>query len=64
MREVQEEGNIDMFMVDITDIDAKDGDKVILMGKDIDADTIAEMCQTISYEIICGIGSRVKRVYI
>jgi len=58
-------GNVcmDMFMVDITDIDAGDGDKVILMGKDIDADTIAKMCQTISYEIICGIGSRVKRVY-
>lgn len=58
-------GNVcmDMFMVDITDIDAGDGDKVILMGKDIDADAIAKMCQTISYEIICGIGSRVKRVY-
>ena len=58
-------GNVcmDMFMVDITDIDANDGDEVIAMGKGIDADTIAKMCQTISYEIICGIGSRVKRVY-
>ena len=59
-------GNVcmDMFMVDITDIDAHDGDEVIAMGEGIDADTIAKMCQTISYEIICGIGSRVKRVYI
>lgn len=59
-------GNVcmDMFMVDITDIDAHDGDEVIAMGERIDADTIAKMCQTISYEIICGIGSRVKRVYI
>lgn len=58
-------GNVcmDMFMVDITDIDARDGDEVIAMGVGVDADTIAKMCDTISYEIICGIGSRVKRVY-
>ena len=58
-------GNVcmDMFMIDVTDVDAVDGDEVVLMGKGVDADVIADLCSTISYEIICGIGIRVKRSY-
>lgn len=55
---------MDMFMVDVTGIDAHDGDEVILLGEDFDADDIAELCGTISYEILCGISSRVPRVYV
>jgi alanine racemase len=58
-------GNVcmDMFMVDITGLEANDGDEVILLGDGVDANTLAELCSTISYEIICGIGVRVKRFY-
>ncbi len=59
---------MDQFMVDITDIpDAKPEDSVILIGSDGDkkilADEIAEICGTINYEIVCGIGKRVPRLY-
>ena len=58
-------GNVcmDMFMADVTDLDVSDGDEVILLGEGVDADTLAKLCSTISYEIICGIGVRVKRFY-
>ena len=59
---------MDQFMVDITDIDGVCiEDTVTLIGKDADAeitaDEIASLCNTINYEIICGIGKRVPRVY-
>lgn len=64
-------GNIcmDQCMIDITDIeDVKVGDEVILLGSDgnikFDAEDIASMLGTISYEIICMISKRVPRVYI
>ena len=60
---------MDQFMVDITDIDGVEIDSdVTLIGKDgdasITADEVAERAGTINYEIICGIGKRVPRVYI
>lgn len=60
-------GNIcmDMMMVDITEIpDAKEGDVVELMGENIPVEEIALKCNTIPYEILTGIGQRVKRIYI
>ena len=64
-------GNIcmDQFMVDITGIDAvKIGDEVVLLGrqgtKEITADEIAEVMDTINYEVVCLIGKRVPREYI
>ncbi len=64
-------GNIcmDQFMADVTDAgDVKAGDSVILMGKDgdnfIGADDIAKIQKTISYEVLCGVGKRVPRIYI
>ena len=60
---------MDQFMVDVSDIDSvKESDKVTLIGRQedcfISADEIAEFSQTINYEIICGIGKRVPRIYI
>ena len=64
-------GNVcmDQFMVDVTDAgDVKAGDTVILMGEDngevISADDIARIENTISYEVLCGVGKRVPRIYI
>ena len=64
-------GNVcmDQFMVDITDIENVSLDnEVILLGSDgtvkFDADDIANILNTISYEVLCLIGRRAPRVYI
>ena len=59
---------MDQFMVDVSHIeDICEGDSVTLIGRDggccISAEEIAEYAQTINYEIICGIGKRVPRVF-
>lgn len=65
-KEVPMIGNIcmDNFMVDVSEIDdVKVGEEVILWeGNEIE--TIAEKCQTIPYEILCGISKRVERKYL
>jgi len=60
---------MDMIMADVTDIEgASEGDRVTLLGRDgdefISADDIAEKVGTIAYEVLCGIGSRVRREYV
>jgi alanine racemase len=55
---------MDMFMVDITHIEAKVGDEVIIFDPDIhSAREMAEDAETISYELLTGIQKRVPRVY-
>lgn len=55
---------MDMIMVDVTDIDCKEGDEVIIFGPEASATNFAERANTISYELITGISQRVKRVVI
>ncbi len=60
-------GNIcmDMCMVDITDVPfPKVGEEVEIFGEHIKVDEIAQKLNTINYEIISTISSRVDRVYI
>lgn len=64
-------GNVcmDQFMIDVTDIkNLSLNDEVILLGSDgsikFDADDMAEILNTISYEILCLIGRRAPRIYI
>ena len=56
-------GNVcmDMIMVDVTEIDCKEGDEVVLFGPEFSAEASAETANTISYELITGISQRVKR---
>ena len=56
-------GNVcmDMIMVNISDIDCKEGDEVILFNQDYTAEQLAEKAGTISYELITSISQRVKR---
>ena len=58
-------GNVcmDMCMIDITDVEAKEGDEVIVFGEQLPITEIANDCQTIPYEILCNVSRRVKRVY-
>ncbi len=51
---------MDMCMLDITDIDATEGDEVIVFP---DLAKAANDIGTIPYELLTGISSRVKRVY-
>ncbi|SCJ31221.1 Alanine racemase [uncultured Clostridium sp.] len=60
---------MDQCMVDVTDIGPVNiGDEVILLGEDNgiknNADDMAQMLDTINYEILCMIGRRVPRIYI
>jgi len=56
-------GNVcmDMIMVDVTDIRCQEGDEVIVFGKTATAETLATAVGTISYELITGIASRIRR---
>ncbi|MCK4663791.1 MAG: bifunctional UDP-N-acetylmuramoyl-tripeptide:D-alanyl-D-alanine ligase/alanine racemase [Bacteroidales bacterium] len=58
-------GNIcmDMCMVDITDIEASEGDMAIFFSDDYPITKMAKQLNTIPYEILTSISSRVKRVY-
>lgn len=60
---------MDMTMLDVTDVPGVcEGDEVVLIGAQgeerITADDIAAKTGTISYEVLCGISSRVPRVYV
>jgi alanine racemase len=59
---------MDMTMVDVTGVpDAALGDEAVLIGRqgddEIAAADVADLADTISYEILCRIGARVPRVY-
>ena len=54
---------MDMTMLDVTNIDCKEGDEVIVFGKEIDINDMADKVGTIPYEILTSISQRVKRVY-
>ena len=57
-------GNVcmDMMMINITGIDCKEGDEVIVFGEENKADLLAENIDSISYELLTAISQRVKRV--
>jgi len=60
---------MDMCMVNLSDIpDVAVDDEVVIIGRqgeeEISADEVAELCGTISYEILCGISARVSRLYL
>jgi alanine racemase len=59
---------MDMCMIDVTDVPGvHEGDDVLLIGSQgnerITADEIAAKTGTIAYEVLCGISSRVPRIY-
>jgi alanine racemase len=58
-------GNIcmDMTMIDVTGMQAKEGDKVEVFGEHQSVSELADTLGTIPYEILSGISRRVKRVY-
>lgn len=59
-------GNVcmDMIMVDVTDIDCREGDEVLVFGPQKSAEEFASGAKTISYEILTALSQRVKRLIV
>ena len=55
---------MDLCMIDISDIPAKEGDEVIIFGAQHPIEKLARQVNTIPYEILTSVSSRVKRIYI
>ncbi len=60
---------MDMCMIDVTDLPKVAlGDEIVFIGRqgeeEIGADEVADLCATISYEILCGLAARVPRLYL
>jgi alanine racemase len=58
-------GNIcmDMCMIDLSDIEAKVGDRVVIFGEENPVEKMANALDTIPYEIFTSVSQRIKRVY-
>ncbi|RZS95571.1 bifunctional UDP-N-acetylmuramoyl-tripeptide:D-alanyl-D-alanine ligase/alanine racemase [Cecembia calidifontis] len=58
-------GNVcmDMTMINVSGLNVKEGDEVIIYGPGISLKELAERIGTIPYELLTNISSRVKRVY-
>ena len=59
---------MDKFVVDITGLEGvKGGDEVILFGEDeyhsVTPEELADILETINYEVLCAVSKRVPRVY-
>ena len=58
-------GNIcmDVCMIDVTDIDCKEGDKVEIFGDNLPVTVLSDTLDTIPYEVLTSVSNRVKRIY-
>ncbi|MBD8388161.1 bifunctional UDP-N-acetylmuramoyl-tripeptide:D-alanyl-D-alanine ligase/alanine racemase [Dysgonomonas sp. BGC7] len=58
-------GNIcmDLSMIDVTGIEVKEGDSVIIFGEHLTVIDLAKNIDTIPYEILTSISNRVKHIY-
>ncbi|MNT44726.1 Alanine racemase [compost metagenome] len=54
---------MDMCMLDVTGLDVKTGDEVIVFNDQLTIATLAKQINTIPYEILTNVSQRVKRVY-
>lgn len=56
---------MDMCLVDASRIrNVRAGDEVILFGEELSVDEVARNMGTINYEVVCGVGKRVPRIYV
>lgn len=59
-------GNVcmDMCMIDITGLNAKEGDEVVVFNSAETLNKLATTLGTISYEVLTSVSARVKRIYL
>ena len=55
---------MDMLMIDISKINIKEGDEVVIFDSAKEIKKMAESQNTIPYEVLTNISTRVKRVYL
>ena len=58
-------GNVcmDLVMVDVTNIEVKEGDVVEVFGENLTISEVADWLNTIPYEVLTSVSRRVKRIY-
>ena len=58
-------GNIcmDVCMIDVTDIPCEEGDSVEIFGDNLPVTVLSDTLDTIPYEVLTSVSTRVKRVY-
>jgi alanine racemase len=55
---------MDMTMIDVTGIpNVKEGDEVIVFGKELPVQQVSSWIETIPYELMTSVSQRVKRIY-
>lgn len=54
---------MDMCMIDITGMQAGEGDEVVIFGQERNVSALARDMDTIPYEVLTGVSRRVKRVF-
>ena len=52
--------SMDSLCIDLSDIEAEIGDRVVLWGKELSVDLVARSSDTISYELLCAAGACVR----
>jgi alanine racemase len=55
---------MDMIMVDVTGLAVQEGDRVEIIGEHQPIEKLAQLMDTIPYEVMTGISKRVHRVYL
>lgn len=59
---------MDHFLADTGEDDVRVGDETVMIGHQgeevVTADEVADSLKTIAYEILCGVGARVPRIYL
>jgi len=55
---------MDQCLIDTNDYPVKEGDNVIIIGEGLWADKMADLLNTIPYEITCNLGNNINRSYI
>ncbi|MCK5394854.1 MAG: alanine racemase [Gammaproteobacteria bacterium] len=49
--------SMDSLCIDLTGVDAKIGDRVVLWGDELSVDEVARSCDSIAYELLCSAGA-------
>jgi alanine racemase len=59
-------GNVcmDMIMIDISQIDCKEGDELIVFGKENSLIELADSVNTLTYEMLTSLSQRIKRTFL
>ncbi|MCD6333489.1 MAG: bifunctional UDP-N-acetylmuramoyl-tripeptide:D-alanyl-D-alanine ligase/alanine racemase [Bacteroidales bacterium] len=55
---------MDMCMLDVTGTSAAEGDQITVFGEELTITRLADQLETIPYEILTAVPSRVKRIYL